>query len=46
MFQYDQEVLKQEHKILLQKNQNGGSTTNFKSLDPQITNMILKLDQI
>lgn len=43
MFQYDQDVLKEEHKLLVQKNV---QSATFKSLDSQMTNMIAKLDQI
>ena len=48
MFQYDQEVLKQELNNLIEKNKKGElkQETNFKQLDGQLTNMIAKLDQI
>lgn len=46
MFMFDQQVLKHEHKVLVEKNTNGVQSATYKQTEQTISNMIVKLDQI
>ena len=46
MFMFDQQVLKHEHKLLVEKNTNGMQSATYKQTESTISNMIVKLDQI
>lgn len=46
MFKFDQEVLKTEHKLLVDKNLKTPNSASFKTTESTLSSMIVKLDQI